>query len=64
MGLLDKFLRMAKTRYPDAEKLNRVMGKVGKDIERRAPLRYGGDDAQKMFNQRDDLYGRFLYKKI
>ena len=64
MGMLDKFLRMASTRYPEAKKLNRVMKTVGRDIERRHPqIAEGLPGAEKMFNQRSELYGRLLDKK-
>jgi hypothetical protein len=63
MGFLDKFLRLASTRYPEAQKLNRVMAKVGRDIEKRhLDVAAGVPGAEKMFVQRDNLYGRLLDK--
>lgn len=64
MPSLDKFLRFISKRYPDAKKINRTLVTVGRDIEKRHPqIRQGVPNAQKMFDQRSDLYGRLLEKK-
>jgi len=64
MSALDTFLKLISRRYPDNAKLNRVMTTVGRDIERRAPqVNAGVPGAEKMFDQRDALYGRLLDKK-